>query len=86
VDDAGGMKLRIVSGVLWFLAGCVVAGDMAYLLGVNQSVGLVVGAAWAAFVTIDPKNLIWRVESRGTPPRISGPRSSTPRTQVGTGA
>lgn len=80
------MSLRIVSAVLWFLAGSGVAGGVALHVGVNQSVGLVVGAAWAAFVIIDPKNLIWRVESRGTPPRMGGPRSAAPKAQVGTGS
>lgn len=80
------MTLRIVSAALWFLAGSGLAGGVALHLGVNQSVGLVVGAAWAAFVMIDPKHLIWRADSRGTPPRMSGPRSAASKAQVGTGA
>jgi hypothetical protein len=80
------MKLRIVSAILWFLAGLVLAGAIAYILGVSQLVGVIVGAAWAAFVTIDPKHLIWGVESRGTPPRMSEPRSAASKAQVGTGS
>lgn len=86
MDDAGGMKLRIVSGVLWFLAGWVLAGGIAYVLGVTQPVGTLIGIAWAAFVTIDPKHLLWSAASQGTSPRISGPRSSAPNAQVGTGS
>ncbi len=80
------MKLRIVSALLWFLAGWILAGDVAYVFGLSQPVGAVVGTAWAAFVTIDPKHLIWGVRSQGTPPRFSGPRSAAPTAQVGTGA
>lgn len=59
------MKLRIVSTFLWFFAGLILTDAFAYALGVTQLVGVLVGAAWAAFVNIDPKHLIWGVESRG---------------------
>jgi hypothetical protein len=55
------MKLRIVSAVFWFLAGWTVAGAIALILGLNQAVAPLVGIAWAAFVLIDPKHLVWRV-------------------------
>jgi len=61
------MKIRIVSAALWFLAGSVLAGGIALQLGLNQSVGLVVGAAWAVFILADPKDLIWRVGKRRSP-------------------
>jgi hypothetical protein len=80
------MKLRIVSGILWFLAGWVLTGVIAFELGVTQLVGAVIGVAWAAFVTIDPKHLIWGDATQGTPPRMSGTRSAAPKAQVGTGA
>jgi hypothetical protein len=59
--EAGAMKLRIVSTVLWFLAGWNVAGAIAVILGLNHAIGPLAGIASAAFVGIDPKHLVWRV-------------------------
>jgi hypothetical protein len=81
------MKLRVASAVLWFLAGWVIAGGIAFQLGINQGVGVLVGVAWAAFVAIDPKDLIWRVRSGsvdGSPE--ANPRSTAQQPQVGTGS
>jgi len=55
------MKMRIVSAVLWFLAGSCVAGTIAIHLGLNELVGPLVGIAWASFVVLDPKDVVWRV-------------------------
>ena len=55
------MKLRIVSAVLWFLAGWFVVGSIAIYLGLNPAVGPLVGIAWAALVVLDPKDVVWRV-------------------------
>ena len=81
------MKLRIVSAVLWFVAAWVVVGGIAYELGLNQAVGALVGVAWAAFVVIDPKDLIWRVGVRSaTASQAAGSREARPGPQVGTGS
>jgi hypothetical protein len=80
------MSLRIASAVLWFLAGSGLAGGIALQLGLNQSIGLVVGAAWAAFILADPKDLIWRVgkrSSRGMAGLVKVDRA--PESPVGTG-
>ena len=85
--DACAMKLRVVSAVVWFLAGWVIAGGIAVQLGINQGVGALVGVAWAAFVAIDPKDLIWHVRSgsaNGSPG--ASPRSTAQQPQVGTGS
>lgn len=58
------MKLRVASAMLWFLAGWVFVGGIAIRLGFGPAVGPIVGAAWAAFVTIDPRDLIWRARIR----------------------
>jgi hypothetical protein len=53
------MKLRIVSTILWGLAGWAVAGCFAAILGVSPLIGPFVGAVWGAFVLIDPKHVLW---------------------------
>jgi hypothetical protein len=54
------MKLRIISVVLWFLAGSAVGATIAFILGLDPTVGPLVGVAWAAFVAADPRHLFWR--------------------------
>ena len=54
------MKLRMISGALWFLAGWAVGATIAFVLGLNPTVGPLVGIAWAAFVVADPRHLLWR--------------------------
>jgi hypothetical protein len=54
------MKLRIISGALWFLAGWAAWATIAFFLGLNPAVGPLVGIAWAAFVVADPRHLLWR--------------------------
>jgi hypothetical protein len=54
------MKLRIISAILWFLAGWVTMGPIVVIFGLNQAAGPLVGLAWAAFVVADPKRLIWQ--------------------------
>ena len=80
------MKLRIASAVLWFLAGWGLAGGIARQLGLNESIGLVVGVAWAAFILADPLDLIWRVGRRSSR-NISGlvPADRAPESPLGTG-
>jgi hypothetical protein len=58
------MKLRIASGVLWFLAGWAVTGTIACGLGLSQAIGPLVGIAWAALVAMDPMDVVWRVGKR----------------------
>lgn len=53
------MKLRIISGVLWFLAGWAAWATIAFVLGLSSTIGPLVGLAWAAFVVADPRHLLW---------------------------
>jgi hypothetical protein len=53
------MKLRIISGALWFLAGWAFGATIAFFFGLNPTVGPLVGIAWAAFVVADPRHLLW---------------------------
>jgi hypothetical protein len=78
------MKLRVVSAVLWFLAGWLGVGSIAFHLGLSQAVGPLVGLAWAALVVIDPKDLVWRV-GKGSPKATHGlgSQSAAARPQVG---
>jgi hypothetical protein len=74
------MTLRIVSAVLWFIAGWFVSGTIAVSLGLNPAVAPLVGIVWAAVVVIDPKDLVWRVgkpssaDAHGLDPRIAAAR------------
>ena len=54
------MKIRIVSTVLWFLAGWALTSTIAVALGLDDRIGLVVGLAWGALIAFDPMNLLWR--------------------------
>ncbi len=78
------MKLRIASGVLWFLAGWAVTGTIAVGLGLSQWIGPLVGLAWATLVVIDPKDVVWRV-GRRSPEGGRGleSQSAAVRSQVG---
>jgi hypothetical protein len=58
--DSIGVKLRIISGALWFLAGSAVVATVAFVLGLDSAVGPLVGIAWAAFVVADPRHLLWQ--------------------------
>jgi len=63
------MKLRIVSTILWSLAGWTVAGLFAAVLGVSPLIGPFVGTVWGAFVLIDPKHVLWGArDGRGPRP------------------
>lgn len=53
------MKLRIVSTILWSLAGWSLAAAFATILGVSPLIGPVVGTVWGAFVLVDPKHVLW---------------------------
>jgi hypothetical protein len=60
------MKLRIISGALWFLAGWVVGATIAFFFGLGPTVGPLVGIAWAAFVVVDPRHLLWHADAGST--------------------
>ena len=81
------MKLRIVSGALWFLAGWAIATTIAFVLGLNQVVGPLVGIIWAAFVVADPRHLLWQA-GLGLNDRVgeSGSQGGAARQQVGVDA
>jgi len=78
------MKLRIASAVLWFLAGWFLVGSIACRLGLNPAVGTPVGIAWAAFVMIDPKHLVWHDgEESAKATQGPAPHDAGARPQVG---
>jgi hypothetical protein len=71
------MALRIVSGVLWFLAGWFVTGLIAIGLGLNPAIAPLVGIVWAALIVIDPRDLVWRA-GRGSSPSARTRGSNNP--------
>jgi hypothetical protein len=78
------MKLRIASAVLWFLAGWFAVGSIGVHVGLNPAVGLLVGLAWATFIVLDPRDLIWRVGQRSAGvARDVGANQAAGRSQVG---
>ena len=50
---------RILGAFLWFEAAGSAAGILMYVTGVPTALSLVVGAAVAAFVYVDPTHLFW---------------------------
>jgi hypothetical protein len=54
------MSKRILAAFLWFFAGWYVGAFVAYLFGVTELLGPVLGAALAAVVAGDPWGRIWR--------------------------
>ncbi len=61
------MTLRLLSGVLWFLAGWFVTGLLAIGLGLDSAIAPLVGIVWAALIVIDPRDVVWRVGKGRSP-------------------
>jgi hypothetical protein len=53
------MKKRILATALWFFAGWYAGAIVAWMIGVDAPIGLVVGFAAGAFVGWDPRHLFW---------------------------
>jgi hypothetical protein len=77
------MKLRLASALLWFLAGWFGVGSIAFHVGLNPAIGLLVGLAWAALIVIDPKDVVWRVGKRSTTVKQElSSHGAAPRSQI----
>ena len=57
-DDAP-MKKRSLASALWFFAGWYGGAVLAWVVGIEAPMGLLVGIAAAAFVWVDPVHLLW---------------------------
>ncbi len=53
------MKKRALAAVLWFYAAWYVGAMIAYMLGLSEALGPILGTAAAAIVAGDPRGFIW---------------------------
>jgi hypothetical protein len=53
------MKKRVLTTALWFFAGWYVANILAFVFGVSDIMGPIVGTAAAALIGGDPFRAIW---------------------------
>jgi hypothetical protein len=53
------MKKRTLATALWFFAGWYAGAILAWFLGIDAPVGLLVGIAAGGFVGWDPRNMFW---------------------------
>ena len=61
------MKKRVLSTVLWFFAGWYVANILAFIFGVSDIMGPIVGTAAAALIGGDPFRVIWTSKPESSP-------------------
>ena len=54
------MKKRALAAVLWFYSAWYVGAMIAYMLGLSEALGPILGTAAAAIVAGDPRGFIWR--------------------------
>jgi hypothetical protein len=54
------MKKRILAGFLWFFAGWYLGAFLAFMVGVPEVVGPILGLTLAALVAGDPRHVIWK--------------------------
>jgi hypothetical protein len=66
------MKKRALAAVLWFYSAWYVGAMIAYMLGLSEALGPILGTAAAAIVAGDPRGFIWRQQAAA--------RSTTPAT------
>jgi hypothetical protein len=59
------MVKRIVSLGLWFYTGWAGGALLAFLFGLSDLLGPIIGAAAAAIFVGDPRRIIWTTNSRG---------------------
>jgi hypothetical protein len=59
------MVKRILAAFLWFYAGWYGGALLASFLGLNPALGPIIGAAAAALIVGDPRQLIWKAKSIG---------------------
>ena len=50
---------RVLAAVLWFYAGWYAGDVIASFLSVGPALGLILGTASSAIVTVDPRRVFW---------------------------
>ncbi len=76
------MATRITSAVLWFFVISWASNFASAFLGLTAAVGCLVALATAAFIAIDPLNLLWRAPA-GDAARVETPRTDLDRFRQG---
>jgi hypothetical protein len=54
------MKKRVAAGVLWLFAGWYLGAFVAWMLGVSDLLGPILGIAAAVLIAGDPFQVIWQ--------------------------
>jgi hypothetical protein len=57
------MKKRAFAGFLWFLVGWYAGSVTAWMTGVDGSLSVILAAASAAVIVLDPLRIIWSTRS-----------------------
>jgi hypothetical protein len=83
-SHASGMVKRLSSVALWFIAVGWGFNLLGLITGTPPIVGIVVGAAVAAFVGIDPLHLFWPIKAPAlvAPAKDAPPATGALQTQV----
>jgi hypothetical protein len=68
-DDA--MKKRILATALWFFAGWYAGAILAWSLGIDAPVGLLVALAASGFMWVDPIHVLWNPSARKSRARLA---------------
>lgn len=70
-----GMKKRILAAFLWFYAGWYAGAMLADVIGISPLFGPLLGAAAAALIVGDPRQIIWTRPQTSSPasPPVSSP-------------
>jgi len=67
-----GMLKRVLAALLWFYAGWYGGNILADFTGVSPLLGPIIGAAAAALMAGDPRQIIWTARAMSKPaPRTS---------------
>ena len=69
-DDTA-MKKRILATGLWFFAGWYAGAILAWVVGIEAPMGLLVGLAAGAFVWADPGHLLWNPSAEKSRARLA---------------
>ena len=70
-DDAGMNKKRILATGLWFFAGWYGGAIVAWFLGIEAPLGLLLGIAAGGFVWVDPIHLLWNPSAAKSRARLA---------------
>jgi hypothetical protein len=77
------MKKRVAAGFLWLFAGWYLGAFVAWMLGVSDLLGPILGIAAAVLIAGDPLQVIWQPAAelattrRRTLARLPSPVSAT---------